>query len=62
MFEGDIARPFGIDAVLIRRECRSEEDRELWWDELDDLVLPGMSRILSFRPVVGSVVWSLAGS
>lgn len=60
ILEGESERPFGIDAVLTRRACRSEEEREDCCDE--DLVFPGMSRMLSLRPVVGSVVWSLAGS
>jgi len=60
ILDGDRARPLGI-SELTRRECRlvlvagaaaaAEPD-----------VVPGISRIFSFRPVVGSVVNSLAGS
>lgn len=51
-------RPLGIEAVLMRRLWRDEA----CCDDDEDFVFPGMSRILSLRPVVGSVVWSLAGS
>lgn len=62
IFEGESERPFGIDAVLTRRSWRFDDDREEdCWDD-EDLFFPGMSRMLSLRPVVGSVVWSLAGS
>jgi len=63
--EGETERPLGMDWVLTRRCSRlvPEEREELWCDdELVLEVLPGMSRMLSLRPVVGSVVWSLAGS
>lgn len=70
ILEGDRERPFGIEAtdeVLIRRLLsRADEWRDDFSgrEELVDefLVLPGMSRMLSLRPVVGSVVWSRAGS
>lgn len=42
------------------RRCWRDDDDSL--DEDEDLPLLGMSRMFSFRPVVGSVVWSLAGS
>jgi hypothetical protein len=62
ILEGEMDRPFGIDAVLMRRLWRDEEE-DWWLDDEEDLeVLPGMSMMLSLRPVVGSVVWSLAGS
>lgn len=64
IFEGDRERPLGIEAVLTRRESRFDlelDDRSCDEDEDEDF-FPGMSRILSLRPVVGSVVWSLAGS
>jgi hypothetical protein len=63
ILEGEMERPLGIEAVLMRRLWRDEEE-DWWWDEdEEDLeVLPGMSMMLSLRPVVGSVVWSLAGS
>lgn len=57
--EGEIERPLGIEAVLMRRLWRDEVCCD---DDDEDLVFPGMSRMLSLRPVVGSVVWSLAGS
>lgn len=68
IFDGESERPLGIDAVLARREsfledlcdelsCRRWDD-----DAAEALFLPGMSRMLSLRPVVGSVVFSLAGS
>jgi hypothetical protein len=62
ILEGESERPLGMEAVLMRRLCRSDEERDdvCWVDE--DFVFPGMSRMLSLRPVVGSVVWSLAGS
>lgn len=48
-----------MDCELTRRWERSEADvRDDEWDA-EDL---GMSRMLSLRPVVGSVVCSLAGS
>lgn len=57
ILSGERARPLGIDAVLTRRECDDLDD------ELDDEdFLAGMSRMLSLRPVVGSVVNSRAGS
>lgn len=59
IFEGEIERPLGMEAVLMRRLWR--DDDEDWWLDEDDFPL-GMSRMLSLRPVVGSVVWSLAGS
>jgi len=64
--EGESARPFGIDAVDTRREWRFELEvcevrGRSWVDDWDcdvdeDFAFPGMSRTLSFRPVVGSVV------
>jgi len=63
IFEGESERPLGIDWVLMRRWSRAVEERDdACWDVDDDLAFPGMSRMLSLRPVVGSVVWSLAGS
>lgn len=63
ILEGEMERPLGMDWELTRRCERSDaEDREDWWDVDEDFVFPGMSRMLSLRPVVGSVVWSLAGS
>jgi hypothetical protein len=59
ILEGESERPLGIEAVLIRRECRFElECEERSFDDEDEelLVLPGISRMLSLRPVVGSVV------
>lgn len=60
IFEGDRERPFGIDAVLMRREWRFELERDdVSFDEEDEEeedFFPGMSRMLSLRPVVGSVV------
>jgi len=51
-------RPFATDAVETRRDLRSEALEVL----VDDDLAAGMSMMLSLRPVVGSVVWSLAGS
>ena len=51
-------RPLGMLAVETRRDLRSE--LELVVFELD--LAAGMSMMFSLRPVVGSVVWSLAGS
>lgn len=64
ILEGEMERPLGMDCELTRRCSRlvPEEREELWCDDEDLEVLPGMSRMLSLRPVVGSVVWSLAGS
>lgn len=59
ILEGETERPFGmevVDAVLTRRSCRFDDCEDGWWDEEDDLPFPGMSRMLSLRPVVGSVV------
>lgn len=58
--EGEMERPLGIEAALVRRLWR--DDDACWDDDDEDFVFPGMSRMLSLRPVVGSVVWSLAGS
>lgn len=64
ILDGERARPLGI-SVLTRRECRLAllllvaEVREAA-AELD--FAPGISRTFNFRPVVGSVVNSLAGS
>lgn len=59
ILEGEMERPLGIDCELTRRCERSDaEDRDDEWDVDEDLVFPGMSRMLSLRPVVGSVVWS----
>lgn len=64
ILEGEIERPLGIEAVLTRRSCRFDDAREdvCWDDDEDDFAFPGMSRMFNLRPVVGSVVWSLAGS
>lgn len=67
ILDGDNERPLGMDAVLIRRlsrldACRDEVSYRDDEDEDDVFVFPGMSRMLSLRPVVGSVVWSRAGS
>lgn len=60
ILDGESERPLGMDAVLTRRALRAAASAA---DELLDVfVRPGMSRMLSLRPVVGSVVWSLAGS
>jgi hypothetical protein len=64
ILEGDSARPFGMDEELVRRAWRAAA---AFWAALvvsmaDGFVFPGMLRMLSLRPVVGSVVWSLAGS
>jgi len=62
ILDGERARPLGI-SELTRRECRLvlvAEVREAGAAEPD--VVPGTSRTFSFRPVVGSVVNSLAGS
>ena len=45
-------------AVETRRDLRSELEVVVF--ELD--LAAGMSMMFSLRPVVGSVVWSLAGS
>ena len=47
-------RPFATEAVETRRDFLSEL--------VDEDLAAGMSMMLSLRPVVGSVVWSLAGS
>lgn len=52
MREGERARPLATEAVEARRA----------WSDEDDFLAAGMSRMLSLRPVVGSVVCSLAGS
>jgi hypothetical protein len=71
IWEGLRERPLGMEAVLMRREWRDDDDDEEEEcadedeeedDEEDDFDLPGMSRMFSLRPVVGSVVWSFAGS
>jgi hypothetical protein len=63
IFEGESERPLGIEAVEMRRSWRLEDEREEEWVVEEEAGLrPGMSRMLSLRPVVGSVVWSLAGS
>jgi len=51
-------RPLGMVAVETRRDLRSALEEVVF--ELD--LAAGMSMMLSLRPVVGSVVWSLAGS
>jgi hypothetical protein len=56
ILEGESERPLGIEAVLMRRDWRFDEERSCGADEDDVLVFPGMSRMLSLRPVVGSVV------
>jgi len=65
ILEGESERPLGIEAadeLLMRRCARSDVEREdVWWD-VDVFAFPGMSMMFSLRPVVGSVVWSLAGS
>ena len=50
-------RPLGMDAVETRRDLRSA-----WLEDVVFDLAAGMSMMLSLRPVVGSVVWSLAGS
>lgn len=65
ILEGEMERPLGMDCELTRRCSRlvpEEREDELCDvdEDLEDLL--GMSRMLSLRPVVGSVVWSLAGS
>lgn len=66
ILDGESARPLGMEAALDRRWCRFAEDDDCCVDDAaaaaDGLVFPGMSRMFSLRPVVGSVVWSLAGS
>lgn len=47
-------RPLATEAVETRRDLRSEL--------VDEDLAAGMSMMFSLRPVVGSVVWSLAGS
>jgi hypothetical protein len=46
-------------AVETRRDLRSDDEVVVVF-ELD--LAAGMSMMFSLRPVVGSVVWSLAGS
>jgi len=63
ILEGESARPLGIDEELVRRAWRAAAC--CWADDtlaVELLDLPGILRMLSLRPVVGSVVWSLAGS
>jgi hypothetical protein len=67
ILDGERARPLGI-SVLTRRECRLAllllvaEAREAEGAAAEPDFAPGISRTFSFRPVVGSVVNSLAGS
>lgn len=72
ILDGERARPLGI-SVLTRRECRLAllllvaEAREAEAAgaaaaAAEPDFAPGISRTFSFRPVVGSVVNSLAGS
>jgi len=63
ILDGERARPLGI-SELTRRECRLvAEVREAGAAAAAEPdFAPGISRIFSFRPVVGSVVNSLAGS
>jgi len=66
ILDGERARPLGISELALR-ECRLvllllvAEVREAGAAAEPD-VAPGTSRTFSFRPVVGSVVNSLAGS
>lgn len=66
IWDGDKERPLGM-CSLVRRVCLWLLWLELW--DLDDgagaagvALLEGISRMLSLRPVVGSVVDSRAGS
>jgi len=63
ILDGERARPLGISELTLR-DCRLvlvAEVREAGAAAERD-VAPGTSRTFSFRPVVGSVVNSLAGS
>lgn len=60
MRSGETPRPLGMLADETRREARSDLAGAAAAAGLE--VRPGMSMMLSLRPVVGSVVWSLAGS
>lgn len=61
MRSGDRPRPLGMDAVETRRDWLL--DLVAGWADAAGLdVRPGISMMFSLRPVVGSVVWSLAGS
>ena len=60
ILDGERARPLGI-SELTRRECRLVL-LLLVAEAAESDVVPGISRTFSFRPVVGSVVNSLAGS
>ena len=60
ILDGGRARPLGI-SELTRRECRLVL-LLLVAEAAEPDVVPGISRTFSFRPVVGSVVNSLAGS
>ena len=60
ILDGERARPLGI-SELTRRECRLVL-LLLVAEAAEPDVVPGISRTFSFRPVVGSVVNSLAGS
>jgi hypothetical protein len=68
ILDGERARPLGI-SVLTRRECRlallllvAEVREEAAGAAAEPDFAPGISRTFSLRPVVGSVVNSLAGS
>jgi len=61
ILDGERARPLGI-SELTRRECRLVLLLLVAEAAAEPDVVPGISRTFSFRPVVGSVVNSLAGS
>jgi len=61
ILDGERARPLGI-SELTRRECRLVLLLLVVEAAAEPDVVPGISRTFSFRPVVGSVVNSLAGS
>jgi len=58
MRSGLTPRPLAMEAVEMRRDLRSAEETAA----MEDFLAAGMSIMLSLRPVVGSTVWSLAGS
>jgi len=61
ILDGERARPLGISELTLR-ECRLVLVAEVREAGAEPDVTPGTSRTFSFRPVVGSVVNSLAGS